>query len=54
MASNEYERTTQPPGPDPALQRLDRFVGAWEVTGRTLDSEQAGGLRCPRHRGGLP
>jgi hypothetical protein len=40
MALNEYERATQPPGPDPALRRLDRFVGTWEVTGRTLDSEQ--------------
>jgi hypothetical protein len=29
----------QPPGPDPALQRLDRFVGTWEMKGRTLDSD---------------
>src|SRR5262245_58533781 len=29
-----------PPGPDPALKRLERFVGTWNVTGRTLDSEQ--------------
>jgi hypothetical protein len=29
-----------PPGPDPALGRLDRFVGAWEVRGRTLDAEE--------------
>jgi hypothetical protein len=40
MASNEYGQAAQPPGPDPALRRLDRFVGTWEVTGRTLDSEQ--------------
>jgi hypothetical protein len=39
MASNEYEQGGQLPGPDPALRRLDRFVGTWEVTGRTLDSE---------------
>ena len=36
MATNE---NMQPPGPDPALKRLDRFVGTWEVTGRTLDSD---------------
>lgn len=29
----------QPPGPDPALRSLDRFVGTWEMTGRTLDSD---------------
>ena len=29
----------QPPGPDPALRRLDRFVGTWEMKGRTLGSE---------------
>jgi hypothetical protein len=30
---------SQPPGPDPALRKLDRFVGSWEMKGRTLDSE---------------
>jgi hypothetical protein len=40
MSSNEYEGATQPPGPDPALQRLDRFVGTWEITGRTLGADQ--------------
>ena len=29
-----------PPGPDPALKRLERFVGTWKVTGRTLDATQ--------------
>jgi Protein of unknown function (DUF1579) len=29
-----------PPGPDPALKRLERFVGSWRIRGRTLDSEQ--------------
>lgn len=29
----------QPPGPDPALKALDRFVGSWEMKGRTLDSD---------------
>jgi hypothetical protein len=30
-----------PPGPDPALKRLERFVGTWNATGRTLDSKLA-------------
>jgi len=30
--------TPQMPGPDPALGRLDRFVGTWEMLGRTLDA----------------
>jgi hypothetical protein len=40
MSSNEYEGATMPPGPDPALRRLDRFVGTWEVSGRTLGAEE--------------
>ncbi len=40
MSSTEYEGADQPPGPDPALHRLDRFVGTWEVKGRTLDAEE--------------
>lgn len=40
MASTEYERSAQPPGPDPALKALERFVGTWEVRGRTLDSDE--------------
>ncbi len=27
------------PEPDPALKRLERLVGNWAITGRTLDSE---------------
>ena len=27
------------PGPDEALRKLDRFVGTWEMKGRTLDSD---------------
>lgn len=27
------------PGPHPALRKLDRFVGSWTMTGRTLDSD---------------
>lgn len=29
----------QPPQPDPALKQLDRYVGTWDMHGRTLDSE---------------
>jgi Protein of unknown function (DUF1579) len=28
-----------PPVPDPMLGQLDRFVGTWEMNGRTLDSD---------------
>jgi uncharacterized protein DUF1579 len=40
MTSDEYTSAMQPPGPDPALKHLERFVGTWEVHGRTLDSEE--------------
>ena len=36
------ERSTQAvqlPQPDPALRRLDRFIGTWEMKGRTLGAE---------------
>jgi hypothetical protein len=29
----------QPPAPNPALRRLDRYVGTWDMTGRTLGSD---------------
>jgi hypothetical protein len=29
----------QPPRPDPALKRLEPFVGTWDMRGRTLDSD---------------
>jgi Protein of unknown function (DUF1579) len=28
-----------PPPPDPAMRKLDRFVGTWDMRGRTLDSD---------------
>jgi hypothetical protein len=28
-----------PPRPDPALKRLERLVGTWDIKGRTLDSD---------------
>ena len=38
----EYDDAQQqgPPGPDPALKQLERFVGTWDLRGRTLDSEK--------------
>lgn len=36
MATNDM----QPPGPDPALDALEMFVGTWDVTGRTLGAEE--------------
>ena len=29
----------QMPKPDPALRQFDRFIGTWEMKGRTLDSD---------------
>jgi hypothetical protein len=44
MVSNESQpqqeaQPQQPPKPDPALKVLDRFVGTWDMKGRTVDSE---------------
>ena len=38
MADNNSQ-PQQPPQPDPALKRLEPLVGTWDITGRTLDSE---------------
>ena len=41
MAQNqEPPAPALPPEPDPALKRLERFVGTWKVTGRTLEATQ--------------
>ena len=38
--TGERENTQAgPPAPDPALRRLERLVGSWEFTGRTVGSE---------------
>jgi hypothetical protein len=39
--NNEQQAATHlaAPKPDPALKRLERLVGDWTITGRTLDSE---------------
>ncbi len=36
--SEEQTQPQQPPGPDPALGRLEPFVGTWSIRGRTLGS----------------
>ena len=40
MSDNTNEQTMQMPAPDPALKRLERLVGSWTITGRTLDSDE--------------
>jgi Protein of unknown function (DUF1579) len=38
MAADDTQQQG-PPKPDPALKRLDRFVGTWAMNGRTLGSD---------------
>jgi hypothetical protein len=38
MADDTTE--TQMPTPDPALKRLDRFVGTWKMEGRLVGSDE--------------
>jgi hypothetical protein len=38
--SDYDEQAQQMPKPDAALKRLDKFVGTWEMKGRTLDSQE--------------
>jgi hypothetical protein len=38
---SDYDAQTQQGSrPDPALRRLEKFVGTWEMKGRTLDSQE--------------
>ena len=39
MSCSEPQQPAQPPAPDPALKLLDRFLGTWEVHGRTVGAE---------------
>jgi hypothetical protein len=46
MSHHEAPAATRPApeapalsGPDPALRKFDRFIGTWEMQGRTLDSD---------------
>ncbi len=46
----------QPSKPDPALQRLQRLVGTWDIRGRTLDSNEdniTGRMTCEWLPGGF-
>lgn len=38
MTSNENTAPMQTPAPDPALKRLEKLVGTWTLTGRTLNA----------------
>ncbi|MDQ6659894.1 MAG: DUF1579 domain-containing protein [Chloroflexota bacterium] len=38
MANNENAQPMQTPTPDPALKRLEKLVGTWDIKGRTLAS----------------
>jgi hypothetical protein len=40
VMAEDQDTQAMPPGPDPALERLERFVGSWKATGRTLDSKE--------------
>jgi Protein of unknown function (DUF1579) len=40
MTNNENAQPMQAPRPDPALRRLEKLVGTWELKGRTLDSKE--------------
>ncbi len=39
IISDNNTQPQQPPKPDPALKRLEKFIGTWSIKGRTLDSE---------------
>ncbi len=38
--SNDDAQAQQAPRPDPALKRLENFIGTWEMKGRTLNSKE--------------
>lgn len=40
MEENKNEQSTQTSGPDLALKRLERLVGTWRISGRTLDVQE--------------
>jgi hypothetical protein len=41
MTETDAQATQAPafPTPDPALRKFDRFIGAWEMKGRTIGSD---------------
>jgi hypothetical protein len=40
MANNENTQPMDMSQPDPALKRLEKLVGKWELKGRTLNSKE--------------
>jgi hypothetical protein len=40
MGQDDSAQAMQMPAPDPALKRLEFFVGAWAMKGRTLESSE--------------
>jgi uncharacterized protein DUF1579 len=38
--SDQDVQAQQGPRPDPALKRLEKFIGTWEMKGRTLNSKE--------------
>jgi hypothetical protein len=40
MADQQSEQAPQLPAPDPALKRLDRFVGTWNMEGHLIGSSE--------------
>src|SRR6266545_3299397 len=40
IMSNDDAQAQQAPRPDPALKRLENFIGTWEMKGRTLNSKE--------------
>jgi hypothetical protein len=40
MENSEHTSPIDQPQPDPALKRLEKLVGTWKLTGRTLSSNE--------------
>src|SRR6266545_8271592 len=40
IMSNDDAQAQQAPRPDPALRRLEKFIGTWKMKGRTLNSKE--------------
>jgi hypothetical protein len=39
LTEEQAAEAPQPPKPDPNLRKLDRYVGTWDMTGRTIGSD---------------
>ena len=40
--AKKTREATSPPKPDPRLREFERFIGTWEMKGKTLDSDADG------------